>query len=432
MCLMKTMRLTLSLAALTTSYTLAAMAAQPEAAELTFDSRWTQPSATNGLPAWVRGVDQQGGFFADQPGRWQVGAEEAKGVGRLVIVLDREVMREDLALSLLYDEDTNADVAVQLLDAVNRVVVLDVFGNLMAVGREARTDTFILPLRKYPTATKIVIRRISGGVRVFGAVLFPVVTQAEADIQTLDQLAKLLGDPLSPENALVKSIQQVAKDSHVTQQWLPSPIQGQTVGTDSAGRVSAPGASGPLDWYIQPFPVNSDWPGPKGEPAKWIDGELLLTGQPVRSRRSFSAPVTVSWETVLEKRYTHDGALNVMFEPEGLPLDRQGEQVVAFSMGYGHNGTDDGTAHLAVWQQMALRENFHPIGKKLWGEEQITFVAGELYRVTLEIEADGMRATVNGREYQMSGVNLPYRRFHIAIEGWQPTNRWHLHNFAVR
>jgi len=405
---------------------------QPEVAELTFDRRWTQPSATNGLPAWVRGVEQRGGVFADRPGRWEVGSELATGVGRLSILLDREMMREDLALSLLYEQDTNADVAVQLFDAEGRVVVLDVFGNLMAVGSEARTDTFIVPLRKYPTAAKIAIRRISGGVRVFGAVLFPVVTQAEADVQTLDQLAKLLGDPLSPENSLVKGIDRIAKDSNVTQQWLPPPRQGQTVGTSTAERVAAPGMWGPLDWYIQPFPVNSDWPGPKGEPATWEDGELLLTGQPVRSRRSYSAPVTVSWETVLEKRYTHDGALTIMFEPEGLPLDQQGEQVVAFSMGYGHGGMDDGTAHLGVWQQMALRENFHPIGKKLWGEEPFSFVAGQPYRVTLEIKVDGMRASVNGREYQMSGVNLPYRRFHIAIEGWQPTNRWHVRNFVVR
>jgi hypothetical protein len=402
-------------------------AASPEVVELTFDNRWNQPAATNGLPAWIHAVEQRGGVFSDQPASWRCDAGQPTGVGRLSIVLDRQLMAEDLAMSLLYDEDANADVAIQLLDIEDRAVVLDVFGNLMAVGREAKTDTFILPLRKYPTVTKIAIRRITGSVRVYGAALYPVVTEAEADPQTLEQLARLLGDPLSPQNPLVKSIDRLANGGKHAQQWLASP----TLPASSAARVFAKDEWGPLDWHIQPFPVDSDWPGARGMPAEWENGELILTGQPVRSRRSFTAPVRISCEVELDQRSAHDGGMTFMFEPEGVPLDHQGEQKVAFAMNYGHNGADDGTGHLVVWQLLALRENFHPVGKTLWGEEPFALKAGKRYRVELEITADGMRAAIDGKAYRLDGAGVPYRRFRLSLEGWQPTNRWHIHNFTV-
>ena len=95
------------------------------------------------------------------------------------------------------------------------MVEVDVFGNLVDVGKEATTDTFIIPLRKYPTATSIVLRRISGDVKVYGMVLFPAVTQGEANVEALKKLAEVLGDPLSPENPLVKSLQNIAKKGNV-------------------------------------------------------------------------------------------------------------------------------------------------------------------------------------------------------------------------
>lgn len=166
-------------------------AVEPEVAEISFPGS----PRTNSLPAWVRSVKQEGGTFAD--GAWIVSEATAKGVGRLSITIDRQNFNEDLAL-VIDCQGTDSDLAVQLFDDQNRVVVLDLFGNVLTVGSEAKTDSFIVPLRKYPSASKIVLRRISGPIKVASVMLFPVVTEASGDPETLRELAKLLGDPLSP------------------------------------------------------------------------------------------------------------------------------------------------------------------------------------------------------------------------------------------
>ena len=62
---------------------------------------------------------------------------------------------------------------------------------------------------------KIVIRRIHGAVNVRGLVLFPVATEGQAVVTEMQKLAAVLGDPLSPENPLAKSRQNVARNAKV-------------------------------------------------------------------------------------------------------------------------------------------------------------------------------------------------------------------------
>ncbi len=210
-------------------FSAAAWGVEPEVAELSFDKQMEKPTALAdaGAPAWITQITQRGGGFFDDPHCWFVPATEPKGAGRLAVVLDRSKMDEDLVATILFDADDTADIAdiaVQLFDAQGRVVEVDLFGNLVDVGKEATTDTFIIPLRKYPTADSIVLRRISGEVKVYGIVLFPAVTEGEANIEALKKLADVLGDPLSPENPLVKGIQKVAKRANVVIDPIKHPV----------------------------------------------------------------------------------------------------------------------------------------------------------------------------------------------------------------
>ncbi len=75
-------------------------AVEPEVAQLSFDAGFPQTS-TNGWPAWIVRVEQQGGEFADHPKCWHVPATQPVGVGRLLVTLDRRAMPEDLALTAL-------------------------------------------------------------------------------------------------------------------------------------------------------------------------------------------------------------------------------------------------------------------------------------------------------------------------------------------
>jgi len=154
-------------------------------------------------PDWLSQVKQEGGSFADDPGYWTVEDSAVYGQGRLHILLDRNQIDEDLAMVLSYHYAGASDVAVQLWDAENRVVAIDLFANVVEVAEHVGTDTLIVPLRRYPSATQIVVRRLDGGFTVDGILLFPVVTEAETDNATLRELAEILGDPLSPHNPVI-------------------------------------------------------------------------------------------------------------------------------------------------------------------------------------------------------------------------------------
>lgn len=219
-------------------------AAPPEVAELGFDSRWADLSKAEGiiLPSWITGIRQDGGTFTDDPRCWRVEPGAAKGQGWLEITLDRSrIVSGNLVATLLFDADPDADVAVQLFDSQGRVVVVDLFGNLVDIGMQATTDTFVIPLSKYPSADRIVIRRVQGGLRLHGLVLFPVVTEGPIDQKALMELARVLGDPLSPENPLVPSIQNLAQKSQVEVAAVKPALSIPTATTYAA--ATAPGSA---------------------------------------------------------------------------------------------------------------------------------------------------------------------------------------------
>jgi hypothetical protein len=400
------------------------LGATVEVAEVTFDQRWlhSEMIRTN-LPVWVGGVQQEGGRFTDSPGCWQADSSQPQGIGKLSITLDRQRMQEDLAMSLLYAESTNADMVVQLLDPENRVIVLDVFGNLMAVGHEARTDTFIIPLRKYPTANQIMIRRIAGTVRVYGAVLFPVVTEAEADKRTLTELAKLLGDAISPANPLVRSVGTMAGEQGIKLTWLPSSVKSPR---QSTAEETEPIVDNPLDWrfwYVLTF-NDDDWGGsPRLAPL--IDGDdLVLRGKEVRTRRAFSAPVTVQFDVMLERRTANDGALTFGLVPTSQPIDIDLERWMDMALTYDSAG-----------DRLRVEERFQrwpKIISKAWQTHAFTIQPGKYHHLECQVSKTGTRLFVDGREYSTGGLIVPYDKFYIILSGWQPTNRWHVRNFAVR
>lgn len=209
-----------------------------EVAELRFDRRFENAAGVtaSALPAWITGVDQQGGTFYDDPASWQVAATVADGTGRLTIHLDRTKLNGDLATTFIFSAEQATDFALQLFDAQGRVVVVDLFGNLVEISHAFSTNTFVIPLAKYPTASKIVIRHIHGPVAIFGAVLYPVATEGPMVDAEVTKLARKLGDPLSPENPIVKNLQNITSSPRaVVTSAAPKP----TV-TATASKVSTP------------------------------------------------------------------------------------------------------------------------------------------------------------------------------------------------
>jgi hypothetical protein len=70
-----------------------------------------------------------------------------------------------------------------------------------------------------------------------------------------------------------------------------------------------------VTWQILPFPTESNWPGPRGAPAVTNGNVVTLDGQPVRTVETFTPPITISYDMMLQARATSDGYLSLRFTP---------------------------------------------------------------------------------------------------------------------
>ncbi len=164
------------------------------------------------LPEWIARVGYEGGEVGGGTSAWHVAESAPAGMGKLWVELDRSVLDENLAVSVVSDRQVPSDMVIQLWDAQDQVVALDLFGNIAAAALESRTDTFVVPLWKYPSATRIVLRRVSGATTIYGLALIPVVMERDIGPDTVEalQFARMLGDRLSPENELVRRVRVIA------------------------------------------------------------------------------------------------------------------------------------------------------------------------------------------------------------------------------
>lgn len=185
-----------------------------------------------GLPQWVLSVEHDGGVFESRPAKWIIDDATPAGEGRLIITIDREQLVSDVGMTLICDGGDTADMVVQLLDDEDRVVVVDLVGNAVALGEEMLTDTFAIPLMDHPSATKIVLQRVSGGIAVSRIVLFPLVIglSDSPDLLTQIDMVKLLKQTLSPESRTYEAILAAA-----------GPAAGDVPDVEAAGK--------PETWY---------------------------------------------------------------------------------------------------------------------------------------------------------------------------------------
>jgi hypothetical protein len=188
-------------------------------------------------------------------------------------------------------------------------------------------------------------------------------------------------------------------------------------------------ATGPrqLAWDTLPFPENSNWTGPKGSPAQIKDGDLVLQGQMVRTHETYSTPLVVECEVELENRTAPDGYVGVEFVPAGAPRDLAPTRFRSFRIIYRNPGAYSGKDGLAVFGRDDSAGD-----KMLWGEAAFYVDAKKSYTIRLEIAADHVHGLINGKSYDFQGVTIPYKQFYIQLEGWQPTNRWHVRKFSVQ
>lgn len=174
---------------------------------------------------WVKGIRQVAGAFDSTRRAWFASADLPFGQGSLMITLRREEIPADLAMTLVYEETTNADFIVQLWDAQDQIVAADLFSNILVAGREAKTDTFILDLARYPTASKIILRRLTGEIRIYGIVLTPVACEVPLSGCDEFELAIQLDRGMTADSPLVQATAQMAPTQQKPMNWESRKVQ---------------------------------------------------------------------------------------------------------------------------------------------------------------------------------------------------------------
>jgi hypothetical protein len=181
------------------------------------------------------------------------------------------------------------------------------------------------------------------------------------------------------------------------------------------------GLINPDDWDSLPFPQDSNWPGDRGVPPRFENGEVILQGaQDVRSKKVYSAPMTVECEVMLEERSSTDGSFQLRLVAEGESANVDAKRFASLGLGYRRNGTDQ----LFTSQRPNSQHDFQVIA-------DLPIRAGQPYRIKLEVQQARWRITVNGQTYEVTDVSLPSEHFYIQLYGWQPTDRWHVRSFKV-
>ncbi len=168
---------------------------------------------------------------------------------------------------------------------------------------------------------------------------------------------------------------------------------------------------------------DDNWPGsPRQTPV--IEGEdLVLRGKEIRTEQSYSPPVTVEFDAMLEQRVSNDGALACVFVPTTQAVDRDTERGVYVLFHYDSDGD-------AVSVQERL-QRWPTHKRKDWSRTPLSIKPGTWHHMHYEVLKDSMHIMVDDQIYPSGGAVVSYAPFYIYLFGWQPTNRWHVRNFSI-
>ena len=149
---------------------------------------------STGETAFLQAVHRTGGTVTEgSDPAWSLEADAPFGEGALDFTLNRRPLAGDLALVLQAEWSSDADVAIQLFDSANKPLALDLFGNVAQNAQAAATDTFVLPLTRYPSAARVSVRRLSGAFVIHAAGLFPVLSELPSSPTAQQAIAQQLG-----------------------------------------------------------------------------------------------------------------------------------------------------------------------------------------------------------------------------------------------
>ena len=176
-----------------------------------------------------------------------------------------------------------------------------------------------------------------------------------------------------------------------------------------------------VTWQDLPWPDDSNWGGPRGQPAVTNGNQITMTGQDVRSVQSFAGPLTISYDLFLPSKTTTDGGFYLIFAPIGQPTNLLANPSIELYMTFSTVTSD---------QMYAFKDRSTP---NLFGPYPFTVNAQTVYHTTVDVANNGqVDWTVNGQTIPLSNsVVVPYSSYQLRLSSWQPTQVWQVNNFTV-
>ena len=228
---------------------------KPEVAEISFDTeeggRAVGTTAGNQKADFITTMGLNGGsvISAEMGFQWTIADSANYGVGSLRIGLDRSKVSGDLALVVDASLAETSSVAIQLHDTSGDALAIDLFGEIKFNADAVRTNTFIVPLRRYPDAASITFRRLSGSVAINRILLFPVLGEIQTSRETEQTLALKLGETLSEHHKFGKNADLPALEPGILH-LVPALEKINSVGAEALSAIGFPKysriATGPL------------------------------------------------------------------------------------------------------------------------------------------------------------------------------------------
>lgn len=209
----------LCLLLLSPPWTFAQKLIEPEVFTLTFSEETATSLAKSESgdrpeqwPDWIREISHRNGSVSEE-GAWQGEAGNSGKETSFNIHIDNKTLKGDLALTISFATEAECDFAIQIYDDEDRVVAVDLFGNVNENSAAVGTDTYIIPLSNYPSASRIAIRQVSGQLTLFGLLAFPVLGELPADPEAEMTMLNLLGGELSESSRLYQALNDLIPDT---------------------------------------------------------------------------------------------------------------------------------------------------------------------------------------------------------------------------
>jgi hypothetical protein len=184
---------------------------------------------------------------------------------------------------------------------------------------------------------------------------------------------------------------------------------------------SLPTLAQAVTWQDLPFPQDSSWPGSQGSPATTNGNQVTLQGQPVRSTQSFTWGSTFTFKTVLDSRpgsSSDDGS----FEFNMIPLGQ------ATNVGL----TSYTGLFMQWWNFQPDALGFYQSGSQSGSFVTFGIVAQKTNQVTIAVSGTGLLTwTIDGQTYSNGPQTVPFSQFQLQVTGWQPTDTYHMIDFAA-